>query len=125
MADQFLSPLTIDERLDPIGPDASHCGFRCSNKGFLPMPMAEYLGLLDWTARQLVEGKPGSTPKEAPPIFVRLSIEPKVWCELVGGFGRLFCNVAGRPQTIDTIRSRIGQHRYHVPKRTRELMSVG
>ena len=28
-------------------------------------------------------------------------------------------------QTIDTIRSRIGQHRYHVPKRTRELMSVG
>ena len=84
--------------------------------------MGKYVGLLDWTARQLAEGKSGSTPGNAPPIFARLSIEPKAWCKLVGNFGRLFCSVAGLPQTIDVTRSRIGQHRYYVPKQTRDLL---
>ena len=122
VADRFLSPLTIDERNDPIGPDASSDGFRCSEKGILPLSVADYLELLDWTARQLADGKPGSTPHDAPPIFARLSIDPHVWCKLVGGFGRLFWNVAGRPQTIDATRSRIGQRRFHIPKQTRDLL---
>ncbi len=124
-ADRFLAPLTIDERRDPIGPDAHSDGFRCSEKGFLSMSIADYLVLLDWTARRLADGKPGSTPLDAPPIFARLSIDPHVWCQLVGGFGRLFWNVAGRPQTIDATRSRIGQHRYHIPKQTRDLLPNG
>ena len=125
VADRFLSPLTIDERHDPIGPDASSDGFRCSQKGFLPLTVADYLDLLDWTARKLADGKPGSTPQDALPIFERLSIDPHVWCKLVGGFGRLFWNVAGRPQTIDATRSRIGRHRYHIPKQTRDLLPTG
>ena len=142
VADRFLSPLTIDERHGPIGPDASSIGrvadaasigsdqqfrygFRCSNKGFLTMSLADYLDLLDWTARRLADGKPGSTPHDAPPVFGRLSIDADVWCKLVGGFGRLFWNVAGRPQTIDATRSRVGQHRYHIPKQTRDLLPTG
>ena len=125
VANRFLAPLTIDERHDPIGPDASKNGFRCSNKGFLSMSLADYLDLLDWTARRLADGKPGSTPHNAPPIFERLSIDADVWCKLVGGFGRLFWNVAGRPQTIDATRSRVGQHRYHIPKQTRDLLPTG
>ena len=125
VADRFLAPLTIDERRDPIGPDTHSDGFRCSEKGFLSMSVADYLVLLDWTARRLADGKPGSTPHDAPPIFARLSIDPNVWCQLVGGFGRLFWNVAGRPQTIDATRSRIGQHRYHIPKQTRDLLPNG
>ena len=124
-ADRFLAPLTINERRDPIGPDTHSDGFRCSEKGFLSMSMADYLVLLDWTARRLADGKPGSTPLDAPPIFARLSIDQHVWCQLVGGFGRLFWNVAGRPQTIDATRSRIGQHRYHIPKQTRDLLPTG
>jgi hypothetical protein len=124
VGDRFLSPLTIDERHDPIGPDSSSDGFRCSDKGFLPLSVADYVVLLDWTARRLADGKPGSTPHDAPPIFARLSIDPHVWCKLVGGFGRLFWNVAGQPQTIDATRSRIGQHRYHIPKQTRDLLPI-
>ena len=124
VGDRFLASLTIDERHDPIGPDASSNGFRCSNKGFLSMSLEDYLDLLDWTARRLADGKPGSTPHDAPPIFKRLSIDADVWCKLVGGFGRLFWNVAGRPQTIDATRSRIGRHRYHIPKQTRDLLPI-
>ncbi|MDX1930221.1 MAG: hypothetical protein SFV81_27080, partial [Pirellulaceae bacterium] len=39
--------------------------------------------LLDWTARQVVTGKRGATPEDAPPIFERLKIKPAVWLELV------------------------------------------
>ncbi len=57
--------------------------------------------LLDRTARQAVDGKPGSSPATALPIFERLSLNPRVSCQLVSQFGRLFYNVAGVPQTID------------------------
>jgi len=36
----------------------------------------------------------------------------------------LFINVAGKPQTISSIRSRIGQHRYHLRKEAREIMAA-
>ena len=124
-ADRFLSPLSIDERHDPIGPDACANGFRCSEKGFLPMSVADYVLLLDWTARQMVKGKSGSTPVETPSVLARLSISPTAWCKLVSGFGQLFWNVAGRPQTIGATRSRIAQRRYNVPKPTRDLLPAG
>ncbi|WP_246112667.1 hypothetical protein [Allorhodopirellula solitaria] len=48
--DSFLSPVAIDELLDPSGPCASESEQRCSDKGFLAMPLERYLELLDWTA---------------------------------------------------------------------------
>jgi hypothetical protein len=32
--------------------------------------------LLDWTARQIITGKLGATPKDAPPNFERRKIKP-------------------------------------------------
>ena len=58
----------IDELNDPIGPRTSYGRQRCSDKGFLGMPAAAYMELLDWTARQIVNGKRGATPEDAPPI---------------------------------------------------------
>ena len=54
--------------------------------------------LLDWTARRLVKGKRGKTPEMIAPIFKRLGLEDDIRCQLMGEFGRLFNNVAGRPQ---------------------------
>jgi hypothetical protein len=48
---------------------------------------------------------------------------PRDWCEQVQDFGRMFCSVAGRPQTIDATRSRIDQHRFNVGRKTRELLA--
>ena len=53
----FLAPVEIDERNDPIGARASAEKHRCSDKGFIAMPTAAYMELLDWTARQIVTGK--------------------------------------------------------------------
>ena len=87
------------------------------------MSIGDYFQLLDWTARHVVDGKPGATPQDALPIFERLSLDPKVWCDLVGQFGRLFYNVAGRPETIDETTSRVSQQRFNVRSRARQLFA--
>jgi hypothetical protein len=70
--DAFLSPLTINEQTDPIGPSPSQNGKRCSDKGVLAMPIEEYLALLDRTTRQSVPGKcgrSGSPTRSSNPIL--------------------------------------------------------
>ena len=72
--DSFLSPLSIDENRDPIGSCASPNGTRCSDKGYLPISDSDYFQLLDWTARQNVHGKRGTTPSEVAPVLKRLGL---------------------------------------------------
>tara|TARA_A100001391_G_scaffold55951_1_gene34202 strand:- start:282 stop:572 length:291 start_codon:yes stop_codon:yes gene_type:complete len=49
------------------------------------MRAADYLKLLDWTARQSVPGQ-HRTAAGAPPILVRLGLDGATWCELVKEF---------------------------------------
>ena len=121
--DDHLAPLEIDERRSATGPNCHRGGCRASDKGFLPMPTAAYIDLLDWTARQIRKGKHGSTPKFAKPIFERLGIGSEVWCELVREFGRLFMTVAGKPHEIDSRRSRNGKQRYNTKPCARALLA--
>ena len=122
--DRFLSPISLEGPTTKPGPNPSQSGFRCSDKGFLPISLPDYLSLLDWTSRQLYGNKRGRTPQGVKPILERLGLEANAWCKLVGRFGRLFINVAGKPQTISATRSRIGQHRYHLRKEARELLAA-
>ncbi len=122
--DGFLSPLSIDELRDDIGANPSATGLRCSDKGFLSIGTVDYLKLLDWTARQVVPGKRGSTPESVPGILERLSLDPKTWLVLVTRFGKLFNNVAGRPRVIDSVRSRLQHRRFHLHRETRELLDT-
>ena len=123
-ADGFLCPLEIDDCQDELGPRPSASGQRCSDKGFLAMPTAAYLELLDWTARRLVPGKSGATSEAAPAMLERLQIAPEVWCQLVGQFGKLFSLVAGKPQHVDSHRSRRRHCRFHLGRAARELMQT-
>ena len=104
-ADDFLSPIAIDERNDPSGPQPSKSNKRCSDKGFLALAEADYLTILDWLARNPVVGKRGSTPELATKIFERLGIDAQAWSAMVKDFGRSFKNVAGKPSSIDQARS--------------------
>lgn len=92
--DAFLSPLEVDE--SQPGPLPSQGGQRASDKGCLPLSVADYLQLLDWTGRQLARGKRGSIPQHLAPILERTGIVPTQWLAVVGKFGRAFHRVAGR-----------------------------
>jgi len=122
---RHLAPVDLKERSGKTGPDVHKAGARCSNKGFLAMSTADYLQLLDWTARQQRRDKQGATPKTFAPVFERLGILSAVWCHLVMDFGRLFSVVAGQPHKIDEHRSRTkdSSHRFRTRQATRELMS--
>jgi hypothetical protein len=120
---RHLAPVDLKERTVKPGPNLNKQGSRCSNKGFLPMSTADYLTLLDWTARATRSDKRGSTPKELAAVFVRLGISESVWLGLVQNFGRLFSVVAGQPQRVDEFRSKTQEQRYHMRKDARELMA--
>jgi hypothetical protein len=121
--DRSLAPVHIDERTDALGPQPSCGGGRCSDKGFLNMTAAEYLQFLDWTARQIVPGKRGSTPPETPDILQRVGLTRESWLELVSNFGQLFHNVAGQPHEIARTRSRRRNIRFRVRKRVQEAFA--
>lgn len=120
---QSLSPVCLSDEGSGIGPCVHTGGKRASDKGFLQLSTAEYLELLDWTARQLRSDKRGATPASAAPLFERLGIDERSWCELTKNFGRLFSSVAGKPTVIDGTRSRKRGQRYNIPAKTRQLLS--
>ena len=121
---RHLAPVELRGGASTIGPCMNKQGARCSNKGFLPISTAEYLTLLDWTARQTRSGKRGATPKQFAPLFDRLGISAEIWCRLVKDFGRLFSVVAGQPQRIDEHRSKDSSRRYRTRLETRELLAT-
>ena len=85
------------------------------------MSLGDYLQLLDWTGRQLAQGKKGRIPDAVGPILERLQLDHEAWFDLVAHFGRRFFVVAGAPRMIDGTTSRVNQHRYNVPAVTRQL----
>jgi REP element-mobilizing transposase RayT len=97
--DDFLAPLELSGDSVSAAATSSRTGLRCSDKGFLSMTTREYLQLLDWTARQSVEGKRGSTPESMPPILRRLGLEATSWSEL--GAQNMLC-----PQAHSRARSK-------------------
>lgn len=85
-----LGPVGLEESRSGIGPCRHEGGDRASDKGFLPLSTAQYLELLDWTARQMREDKRGATPASAAPLFERSGIDVQSWYELTRDCGRLF-----------------------------------
>ena len=121
--DSILAPLPLNERSGPIGPVPSRTPGRCSDKGFIPLTLDQYVEVLNWTARQLPRLKRGWSIQDAPLAFTACPLTPTVWCQLVREFGKLFCQVAGQAQTVDTTRSRIGQNRYYLKRPARDLLT--
>ena len=115
-ADDFLSPISIDEKNNPLSSRPSRNGKRCSDKGFLALSEAEYLTILDWIARETVAGKRGQTPVGAPSVFERLGIDAQEWSRMVKDFGRTFKNVAGKPTSIEQARSLKSRRRFYVSR---------
>ncbi|MDA1232369.1 MAG: hypothetical protein O2856_16475 [Planctomycetota bacterium] len=88
------------------------------------MSTADYLSLLDWTARQTRVDKRGATPTEFAALFDRLGISTEIWCRLVKDFGKLFSVDAGQPKRIDEHRSKGNSRRYRTRQETRELLAT-
>ena len=114
--DSFMSPLTLDEKNDAVGPCPNQTRQRCSDKGFLSMSLRDYLELLDASARLVRADKSGSTPADVAPIFERLNLDVGYWKSQIRDFGRLFSHVAGKPKDVYAMRTLISKRRFYMKR---------
>jgi REP element-mobilizing transposase RayT len=66
----------------------------------IPFEQNDYLALVDWSGRAILEKKRGSIPASTPPILVRLGIDEKNWINHIHYFERQFPTVAGNIEKL-------------------------
>jgi REP element-mobilizing transposase RayT len=102
--DAWLAPLELDAEIAGSDPQVHRGGVRASDKGFLNLPLDDYLCLLHWTAQQREPGSVAELPESLRGLVGRLGIAPTMWRDLVWNFQRYFgasC-CAGSPSTMIT-----------------------
>jgi hypothetical protein len=104
MIEEVKRELKRDAWLSSFGKDVDG-----ERKPFINMELDDYLELLDWTGRQVKEGKRGKIPPHLAHILERLDIETEHWIHTVLHFGSLFYRVAGKVQSILVATRRAGQ----------------
>nr|WP_139116903.1 hypothetical protein [Candidatus Thiodiazotropha endoloripes] len=61
----------------------------------LPFRLKDYLELVDWTGRAILEHKRGHIPDNQPPILERLQIDPQHWLYMTQHFESRFKGIVG------------------------------
>ncbi len=71
----------------------------------------EYLQLIDWTGRAVLENKRGFISTNLPPILDRLKIDPKHWIEMAQHFESQFSGPVGTVDSLKTACQTLGYRR--------------
>lgn len=61
----------------------------------IPFELNDYIALVDWSGRAILENKRGSIPSNTPPILTRLGIDENDWVNHIHYFERHFPTAAG------------------------------
>ena len=77
----------------------------------LPFRLADYLELIDWTGRAVLEDKRGFIPNNLPPMLERLQIDPKHWIYMAQQFESKFKGVVGAVHELKAACQRLGYRR--------------
>ena len=75
----------------------------------LPIRAGEYLELVDWTGRQLREGKRGAIPNDVPSVLQSQDRTSQRWTMRVNAIGSGYWRVVGETQDLIAVAQRIGQ----------------
>ena len=118
-----LAPISLHANSAMPDQEIHQRGTRCSDKGFLPITLSEYLELLEWSAQQQRGKKSVPAPDTVARVLAELNISAEAWCELIRDFGRLFSSVAGKPHVIDAYRSPTKSQSFRPRPRVRELLT--
>ncbi len=75
----------------------------------LPLNLADYLALVDWTGRVAVPEKRGRIPKTIPPILERLGFEGDTWVASMKLFRRAELRALGATHRINSLARKFAQ----------------
>ncbi|MBT3022837.1 MAG: transposase [Candidatus Thiodiazotropha sp. (ex Lucina aurantia)] len=77
----------------------------------LPFRLNDYLELVDWTGRAILETKRGHVPGNQPPILDRLAIDPQHWLYMTQHFESRFKGIVGASYKLKDACRRLGYQR--------------
>ncbi len=76
----------------------------------IPYETGDYLELVDWPGRAVVEGKRGSIPENLPPILERLKIDPTAYIKFINRSEKTrFGNFIGPIEAMRDLAERFGK----------------
>ncbi|MCK5905480.1 MAG: transposase [Gammaproteobacteria bacterium] len=75
----------------------------------IPFDFDEYLKLIDWSGRAILENKRGSIPERYPNILLRLGIKDKDWLQSILFFEHRFPTVAGELKRMRQLAEETGR----------------
>ncbi|MCU7817187.1 MAG: transposase [Candidatus Thiodiazotropha sp. (ex Lucinoma kastoroae)] len=77
----------------------------------LPFCLTDYIELMDWTGRAILEHKRGFIPNDQPPMLQRLEIDPKHWLYMMQHFESKFKGLVGAVENLKVACERFGYKR--------------
>jgi len=76
----------------------------------IPYTLRDYLELVDWSGRAVVEGKRGSIPEHLPPILERLKMDPTAYIQFIKRADETrFGNFIGPVDALRALAERFGK----------------
>ena len=94
-----VNPKNLQDQPDDLHPFAGNLQHKMP-KGII-FNLVDYLELVDWTGRQIVENKTGAITAEADPILQRLAISPEHWVYLCTNFESKFKGLVGTIHSLE------------------------
>ena len=123
--DSWLSPLTFGSELADDA-QVHRGGLRASDRGFLDIPLLDYLRLLRWTAKQGSGEVAAEVPQALAGTLATLGIDASMWRDLVWNWQRYFgkSSCAGRPESMQADAEQHGR-RWHRGQRAAAACFAG
>ena len=92
----------------------------------IPYEIRDYLELVDWSGRAVVEGKRGSIPENLPPILERLKIDPAAYIKFINRSEKTrFGNFIGPVEAMRTLADQFGKSFLRGQTAAAQLFSPG
>jgi len=95
----------VSDQPDELLPLSKYC------KTHIQITTKSYLELVDWSGRQLVEGKKGSIKSDLPDILSRIDLTPEQFINASVNINKSFANLIGKASSIDQNFSKFGLKR--------------
>ena len=111
-ADGWMAELTLrPERLADVElAYTSRSGRRASDLGIIPVSLADYVALMEWTGKLLRSGQRTTIPGNLAELLDHIKVNPEAWLDTVGEYEQLFCHAVGPPGTLAEVAQRLEAH---------------
>jgi hypothetical protein len=121
--DAWLSPLTLDKQILSLDAQVHGDGLRASDRGFLQIKWEDYLQLLNWTAKQGIDGVVSEVPAKFATVLASLGIDSTMWRDMVWHFKKYFgrSTCIGSPAAMEADAKKSGKQWHRGQRAARGL----